>query len=87
MLLPNAEQRRSFTAWMAAAGIPTPFHYPSLARSPAGRRYGRTNGTPVSDDVAECLVRLPLHHALTEADLDRVVERVLAWGPAERDDR
>ena len=81
LLLPDAEQRRSFTAWMAAAGIPTPFHYPSLARTPAGLRYGRTHGTPVSDDVAERLVRLPLHHALTDDELTRVVERATAWRP------
>ena len=81
LVLPDAEQRRSFTAWMAAAGIPTPFHYPSLARTPAGLRYGRTHGTPVSDEVAERLVRLPLHHALTDDELTRVVERATAWRP------
>lgn len=87
LLLPDAEQRRSFTAWMAAAGIPTPFHYPSLARTPAGLRYGRTHGTPVSDSVAERLVRLPLHHALTEDELGRVIERATAWRPEKLETR
>jgi len=81
MLLPDMEQRRAFTEWMAAAGIPAPFHYPSLARTPAGAQYGRTEGTPVSDSVAERLVRLPLHHALTDDELDRVIERATAWRP------
>jgi len=35
----------------------------------------------VSDSVAERLVRLPLHHALTDDELDRVIERVTAWRP------
>ncbi len=79
MLLPTPEHRRSFTAWMAAAGITAPFHYPSLAHTPAGRRYGRTDGTPVSDSVAGRLVRLPLHHSLSETDLDRVIDRASTW--------
>ena len=85
MLLPTPEHRRSFTAWMAAAGITAPFHYPSLAHTPAGRRYGRTDGTPVSDSVAGRLVRLPLHHALSETDLDRVIERAIAWRPIDEE--
>jgi len=84
LVLPTPDDRRDFTRWMAKAGIPTPFHYPSLARSPAGARYGRTLGTPVSDRVAQSLIRLPLHHALSDDDLSFVIDRATAWRPVRR---
>lgn len=81
IVLPSLENRRSFMAWMDAAGIPTPFQFQSLAHTPAGERYGRSAGTPVSDAVAERLVRLPLHHALTDDELARVIRRATDWRP------
>lgn len=85
LLLPPPERRYSLTAWMPAAGVTAPLRYPSLAHTPAGRRYGRTDGTPVSDSVAGRLVRLPLHHALSETDLDRVIDRAITWRPTDEE--
>ena len=82
LLLPSAEARREFTAWMQEVAIPVPFHYSSLASTPAGERFGRNAGTPVADSVAERLVRLPLYDALTDADIDRVLDRATGWSPS-----
>jgi dTDP-4-amino-4,6-dideoxygalactose transaminase len=53
-------------------------HYVPLHNSPAGLRYGRSCGTlSVTEDVAARLVRLPLHPAMDEGDVDYVVDVVL----------
>jgi dTDP-4-amino-4,6-dideoxygalactose transaminase len=38
-----------------------------------------TDGTPVSDNTAETLVRLPLYADITDSELDRVIEAVTEW--------
>lgn len=54
------------------------FHYVPLHSSPAGRHYGRTQGTlEVTDRHSENLVRLPLWVGLTEQQQGRIV-RVLS---------
>lgn len=51
------------------------FHYVPLHSSPAGRRYGRAQGSlAVTDRLADRLVRLPLWVGLAPAQQDRVVE-------------
>lgn len=48
-------------AELKALGIGAIFHYVPLDSSPAGRRYGRAAGPlPVTHDIADRLVRLPL---------------------------
>jgi hypothetical protein len=42
-----------------------------------GKDFGGGEGDcPVTEDVSDRLIRLPLHHTLTEADLDRVVSAI-----------
>lgn len=51
------------------------FHYVPLHSSPAGKRYGRTDGTlDVTNRQSERLVRLPLWVGLTEQQQDRVID-------------
>ena len=51
-----------------AAGVHAVFHYVPLHSSPAGRKFGRTAGAlPVTEDLAERLVRLPLFFNLDDA--------------------
>jgi dTDP-4-amino-4,6-dideoxygalactose transaminase len=51
------------------------FHYVPLHNSPAGRRYGRTNGDLIiTDDLSARLIRLPMWVGLQEADQNRVVD-------------
>lgn len=76
LLLRGAEQRARFIARMKEKGIGTPFHYVPLHTSPAGLKYGRASGRlPVTEQVAETLVRLPLSSNAT-IDYDRVADAV-----------
>ena len=71
LLLPNLERRTAFIAQLRNSGILAVFHYIPLHSAPAGRRFGRSDGElPVTDDVGDRLVRLPLW--LPDMDQQRV---------------
>jgi dTDP-4-amino-4,6-dideoxygalactose transaminase len=66
LLLPDAATRTALISWLKEAGIMAPFHYVPLHSAPAGRRYGRMAGPlPVTEDLADRLLRLPLWHDMT----------------------
>ena len=77
--LSKKSQRAGFLSELNSKGIGAVFHYQSLATSPAGMRFGRTDGTPVSDNTAETLVRLPLYADINDFELDRVIKAVTEW--------
>jgi dTDP-4-amino-4,6-dideoxygalactose transaminase len=77
LLAPDAETRDRWLAGFASEAIGAVVHYVPLHSSPAGLRFGRTDGPlPVTDDISSRLVRLPLHLHLDEADQDRVIDMV-----------
>ena len=74
LLLPSLQARTDFIARMKERGVSSVFHYIPLHSSPAGIRYGRTDGElPVTDGSSERLVRMPLWVGL-EDQLDEVME-------------
>ena len=76
LLLPDLEVRQQVLAELRRIGIGAVFHYVPLHSSPAGRRYGRVHeALPVTDEVSERLIRLPLWIGLEE-QLDEVIELV-----------
>jgi len=77
VLLPNLSARTIFIDRLKARGVYAVFHYVPLHSSPFGRSAGRAGGElPVTDDVAERLVRLPLWLGLEEQQRE-VIERVI----------
>jgi dTDP-4-amino-4,6-dideoxygalactose transaminase len=79
LLLPDRAARDSLIDTLALANIFALFHYIPLHSSVAGLRYGRTFGElPVTERVSDTLVRLPLHNALTDEEVQRVCEAVEA---------
>lgn len=76
LLLRNLDERTAFIHHMKENAIQCVFHYVPLHSAPYGTRVGRTSGAmPVTNDVADRLVRLPLWLGL-EAHLDRIIEAV-----------
>ena len=58
-------------------GISATFHYVPLHSAPFGLASGFGDETlPVTERIAACLLRLPLHPLLSDNDVDRVVEAV-----------
>jgi dTDP-4-amino-4,6-dideoxygalactose transaminase len=81
LLLPDLRRRQEMLAHLAAEGVQAAFHYQPLHSAPAGQRFGRTGpgGCPVTEDVADRLIRLPLHAGMTTGDAERVVDAVRAY--------
>ena len=78
LLLPSPGARAGLIAHLRTRGILAVFHYPPLHLSEMGRRFGgRPGDCPVSEDVSERLVRLPLYNGLTDAEQDEVIRAVL----------
>jgi dTDP-4-amino-4,6-dideoxygalactose transaminase len=81
LLMPDLAHRRGLLAHLAARGISGAFHYQPLHSAPAGLRYGRTagGGCPVTDDIADRLIRLPLFAGITTAELHRVIDAIQTY--------
>jgi dTDP-4-amino-4,6-dideoxygalactose transaminase len=73
----TAAERPALLAHLKAAGVHAVFHYVPLHTSPAGQRFGRAAGSlPVTEDLAERLVRLPLYYGLAENEAREVAAAV-----------
>jgi dTDP-4-amino-4,6-dideoxygalactose transaminase len=83
LLLPTLRARDALIAHLAERGILAVFHYLPLHLSKMGRRYGgRPGDCPVSEDVSDRLVRLPLFNDLGEDEQGEVIEAVKGFsGP------
>jgi dTDP-4-amino-4,6-dideoxygalactose transaminase len=77
LLARDLDQRTALLAHLKAAGIYAVFHYVPLHDAPAGRRFGRSHGDlPVTRDVADRLLRLPLYYSLHDSEVDQVIDAV-----------
>ncbi len=80
LLMPSLEARTRFIAHLRSHWVLAVFHYQPLHLSEMGRALGGCAGTcPVTEDIADRLVRLPLYLSLGAADQDRVVEAVTSF--------
>lgn len=80
VLLEDLAIRTALIAHLKARGVHSVFHYVPLHSSPAGRRYGRAAGPlPVTDDVANRLLRLPLFYELTEEQVGEITADIAVF--------
>lgn len=78
--LPDRTDRNDFVLHCDTAGVEAARHYGSLPQS----RFGRSIATPGDSCpnaavLATQLVRIPLHHQLTDDDVTRVIDAVTSW--------
>lgn len=74
LLMPSLAARTRYIAALKASGVVAVFHYIPLHSSPAGQRLARHDGPlPVTDDLSDRLVRMPLWLGL-EPRMDVVLE-------------
>ncbi len=80
LLMPEADKRKAIISALSDKEIHAVFHYIPLHSSPAGKRYGRANGTfEVTDSVSQCLLRLPMWIGLEDQQrnvIDAVLENI-----------
>ena len=80
ILLKDLATRTRLIAHLRDRGIHSVFHYVPLHSAPAGRKFGRAGGPlSVTDDVAERLLRLPLHYGLAEEQVAAIVAEIQAF--------
>ena len=71
---------RAFIAHLKARGILAVFHYLPLHLSPMGKQFGgRPGDCPVTEDVSDRLVRLPLYVGLSESEQEAVLDAIHAF--------
>ena len=77
LLLSDAEKLPGLKKFLYEKGIASVSHYVPLHSSPAGRRWGRTIGDlPVTDRVADSILRIPIYPNLLEEDIERVSQSI-----------
>jgi dTDP-4-amino-4,6-dideoxygalactose transaminase len=82
LLMPSLSARTAFIERLRAEQILSVFHYQALHLSEMGRRYGGVAGQcPVTEDVADRLVRLPLYFQLKPEEQERVIRASRAAVP------
>ena len=75
IIVKDNEERTRLIKYLKKNGINSVFHYVPLHSSPAGRRFGRTDGDLSNTiDLSERVLRLPLYYEMTEDQLKRVVK-------------
>jgi dTDP-4-amino-4,6-dideoxygalactose transaminase len=80
ILLATARARDALIEHLKARGILSVFHYLPLHLSPMGQSFGgRPGDCPVTEDVSQRLLRLPLYNDMTDVEQERVVESVLSF--------
>jgi len=79
ILLPNGAARTKLQDGLKAAGVPSAIYYPKpLHQQPAYQGAHDGAALPVSEDLAGRIMALPIHPDLTEEDLARICDAVLA---------
>jgi len=80
LLLPSLEKRQALIEHLRQNGIWSVFHYLPLHLSDMGRSFGGKEGDcPVTEEVSDRLLRLPLYNPMTQADLEKVVNAILEF--------
>ncbi len=80
MLLADGVTRGRLIQHLAERSILAVFHYQPLHLSPMGLRYGgRPGACPVTEDVSQRLLRLPIYYSLTDHEQGRVIEALLEF--------
>jgi dTDP-4-amino-4,6-dideoxygalactose transaminase len=79
ILLPEGLDRGAIQAELRETGVPTAIYYPRpLHRQPAYREHHDGTALPVSDDLANRILALPIHPDMDEAAACRVCDAVVA---------
>jgi dTDP-4-amino-4,6-dideoxygalactose transaminase len=80
VVLPRLDDRQALIAHLRERQINSVFHYQPLHLSDMGRVFGGVAGQhPVTESVADRLLRLPLHFHLSDDDVARVIDGVCSF--------
>ena len=75
----NSLQRLRFMEFMKSKGIQTSIHYPLIHHFSDYQKGGHTPHLPVSEDISQRLVTLPLYPTMTKEQIVYTVDAIKAW--------
>ena len=76
-IMPSLESRQALISHLAGLGILAVFHYLPLHLSPVGLRFGGRQGDcPITEDLADCLIRFPFLSGMSSSEQTQVIEAV-----------
>ncbi len=76
-IMPSLESRQALISHLAGLGILAVFHYLPLHLSPVGLRFGGRQGDcPITEDLADCLIRFPFFSGMSSSEQTQVIEAV-----------
>jgi dTDP-4-amino-4,6-dideoxygalactose transaminase len=77
ILLADTAERDALQARLTDNGVPSAIYYPlPLHKQPAYRDHHDGTALPVSEDLAQRILALPIHPELTDQDIARVIAAV-----------
>ena len=80
LIMPSLDERQALISHLTSNEICAVFHYLPLHLSNMGRGFGgRPGDCPVTEDISDRLLRLPLYNDLTEADQAVVCETIQSF--------
>jgi dTDP-4-amino-4,6-dideoxygalactose transaminase len=85
VLLKDLQTRTRLLDSLRKAGIAAVFHYVPLHLSPYAKSLGVETRLPVTEDIADRIVRLPFFNCMTEQEQEYVVQHVFRFFDMESD--
>jgi dTDP-4-amino-4,6-dideoxygalactose transaminase len=80
VLLRDGTTRQELLAYLRSRDIHAVFHYVPLHTSPVGQTFGYREGDlPITENVSERLIRLPMFHTLTDDEQRSVTSALTAF--------
>ena len=80
LILPSLDRRQALISHLLECEILAVFHYLPLHLSPMGRTFGGLEGDcPVTENLAERLLRLPFYTGMTDLEQTQVIDAVRAF--------
>ncbi len=80
LILPSLACRTALIKHLQRRSILSVFHYLPLHLSDMGKQFdGKAGDCPVTEDIADRLLRLPFYYALTRAEQDKVLAGLFAF--------
>ena len=80
VIMPSLESRQALISHLAGLGILAVFHYLPLHLSPMGLRFGGHQGDcPVTEDLADRLLRFPFFTGMSSSEQAQVIDAVCAF--------
>jgi dTDP-4-amino-4,6-dideoxygalactose transaminase len=72
VIIPSAQKRNQVIQQLHELGIEAVFHYQPLHSSPMGKRIVAYHPLPVTESVANSILRLPMHSKMDENDVRKI---------------